>query len=472
MKLTRMSRCRSFDVSRGLSPRLFDMKNLLLLYGWLILVSVASADWPQFRGPDGQGHAAAVDLPTNWDEVRHVRWKRPVPGRGLSSPVIRGDQIWMTTARDEGHSLRALCFAADSGNLVREIELFRAADAGPLHAKNSYATPTPVIGDAGVYFHFGMRGTASLSHQGEVLWKNDRLRYHQPYSAASSPVMFSDRLFLTCDGGDEQFVVALSKRSGNVIWSTPRAHNEAARVRSRTGARRGYATMSYSTPLVVRANAEYQLVSPGADLVAAYDVKTGEELWWYGYDGFSLVARPVFGHGLVYVVGVVKQGRHELYAIRPESRGQLKEEDLAWRLTQNCPHVPSPLLIDEYLYLIRDNGVASCVDAKTGEIEWQQRLGGNYSASPIYADGKIYCFSEEGKTTVILPGPKFEQLAVNQLEGRILASPAVTGNSLIIRTDTHLYRLEKKSSGAIPSCSLSQPGDVSQRFPRQPEFVP
>ena len=202
--------------------------------------------------------------------------------------------------------------------------------------------------------------------------------------------------------------------------------------------------MSYSTPLVVRANGEYQLVSPGADVVAAYDVQTGKELWWYGYDGFSLVARPVFGHGLVYVVGVVEQGRHELYAIRPESQGQLKEEDMAWRLTQNCPHVPSPLLIGEHLYLLRDNGVASCVDARTGEIQWQQRLGGNYSASPIYADGKIYCFSEEGKTTVILPGGKFERLAVNQLAGRILASPAIAGRSLIIRTDTHLYRLEKK----------------------------
>ncbi len=433
-----------FNVSRVLSPWLVDMRNLLLLYGWLILGSTASADWPQFRGPDGQGHAEAVDLPTKWDEVRHVRWKRPVPGRGLSSPVIRGQQIWMTTAQEAGLSLRALCFATDSGDLVHDVELFRATEAGPLHAKNSYATPTPVIGAARVYLHFGMRGTAALSHQGELLWRNDRLRYHQPYSAASSPVLFSDRLFLTCDGGDEQFVVAVNKRSGKVIWSTPRAHNEAARVRARTEARRGDATMAYSTPLVVHANGEYQLVSPGADVVAAYDVKTGKELWWYGYDGFSLVARPVFGHGLVYVVGVVEQGRHELYAIRPESRGQLKEEDLAWRLTQNCPHVPSPLLIGGYLYLIRDNGVASCVDAKTGGVEWQQRLGGNYSASPIYADGKIYCFSEEGKTTVLLPGPEFKRLAVNQLEGRILASPAVAEKALFIRTDTHLYRLQKE----------------------------
>ena len=421
------------------------MKNLLLLNGWLLLGSVACADWPQFRGPGGQGHAAARNLPIEWGETRQVRWKTMVPGSGLSSPVTRGQQIWMTTSLEGGRSLRALCFAADSGSLVHNIELFRGPESRPLHAKNSYATPTPVIDRERVYFHFGARGTACLSQQGEVLWKNDRLRYQQPYSAASSPVLFSDRLFLTCDGGDEQFVVALSKLSGKVIWSTPRAHNEAARARARTDARRGYATMSYSTPLVVQSNGQYQLVSPGADVVAAYDVKTGKELWWYGYDGFSLVARPVFGHGLVYVVGVVEQGRHELYAIRPESRGQLREKDLVWRLTQNCPHVPSPLLIGEYLYLIRDNGVASCVDAKTGKIQWQQRLGGNYSASPIYADGKIYCFSEEGKTTVMIPGTRFDRLAASQLEGRILASPAVTGKALIIRTDSHLYRLENKN---------------------------
>ena len=426
------------------------MRWILMLSASFFLVGTAVADWPQFRGPGGQGHANAPGLPTTWGERRNVRWKTAVEGRGWSSPVIRGQQIWLSTATEAGRSLRALCFAVETGRLVRNIELFRHPKPGPLHAKNSYATPTPVIDNDRIYFHFGPRGTACVSRQGEILWKNDRLRYQQPYSSASSPVLFRDRLFLTCDGGDEQFIAALDKMTGRVIWSTPRAHNEAARLRSRSGDRRGYATMSYSTPLVIEAGGRNQLVSPGADLVAAYDVLTGEELWWYGYDGFSLVARPVFGHGLVYVVGVVDQGKHELYAIRPEARGELGQNDLVWQLEQNCPHVPSPLLVGDYLYLIRDNGVASRIDARSGRLQWKRRLGGNYSASPIYADGRIYCFSEEGKTTVFAPSAPFRQLATNQLQGRILASPAVTGQSLVLRTDTDLYRLERVDGNGPP----------------------
>lgn len=420
-------------------PRLFWVG-----FVWLIVSGTGDAGWPQFRGTGGQGHGDATDLPAAWTEKHNIGFKVAVPGKGWSSPVVGGEHIWMTTATEGGRSLRALCFDRDDGRLLHNVELFRHDQPGPLHAKNSFATPTPVIDGNRVYFHFGPRGTACVSDTGRIVWKNTSLEYSQPYSGASSPILFRDRLILTCDGGDVQFVVALEKRSGKVLWLTRRAHNQAARVRARTGKRKGYATMSYATPLVINSGGVHQLVSPAADLVAGYDVATGRELWWFGYDGFSLVARPVSGHGLVYVVGVIDQGRPELYAIRTRSRGKLTRDDLAWQLAEGCPQVPSPLLIGNELYLVKDNGVASRVDALTGKVGWKHRLGGNYSASPLFADGKIFFFSEEGKTTVIRPAASFRAIAINQLDGRILASPAATGRALFIRTDTCLYRIQAR----------------------------
>lgn len=409
--------------------------------------AAAPAEWPQFRGPEGQGHSSAQGLPLEWSETQNVTWKVPIPGTGWSSPVVAGEQIWLTTALQEGRSLRAVCVDRQSGRVIYNVELFRREQSAEVHAKNSHATPTPVLERDRVFVHFGAAGTACLSTGGEVIWKTTELQYHQPYAAASSPILFGDLLILHCDGSDVQFVAALDKRTGNLVWKKTRQHLEAASHKDQTmpPARRGFAFMAYSTPLVIDVKGTPQLVSTAADHVAAYDPNTGEEIWWSGYDGFSLVARPVYGHGLVFVIGTEEQAtRSVLHALRPDGRGELADTQFAWSLRQAVPHVPSPLLVGDELYMVNDAGIATCLDAQTGHVYWKERIGGNYSASPIACDGKIYFCSEDGKTTVLAPAKQFKPLADNRLDGRFLASPAVAGRALFLRSDTHLYRIEQQ----------------------------
>ncbi len=409
------------------------------------------ADWPQFRGPGGQGHSDAKDLPTSWSETKNIVWKVPIPGSGHSSPVIADDQIWLTTATADGKVMHALCVAFDDGALRHDVKLFEVDAAPKAHGKNSHATPTPVVDGDHVYVHFGATGTASLARKsGDVVWKVNDLTYKQPYAAASSPMVYGDFLILNCDGTDAQFVVALEKATGDVAWKTPRAHLEALRADPDQRFPDGFTLMAYATPLVIDVAGVPQLISPAAEHVAAYDARTGEEIWWLGYSGFSEVARPVYAHGTLIILGFEEVSQRTLFAVRPGGRGDVGSSHLAWKRRKSVPHVPSPLVVGDELYLIGDGGVATCLDVRTGDEHWQARIGGNFSASPVYADGKIYLCSEEGKTSVLTPGKTHRTLAVNELEGRLMASPAVVGGSLILRTETHLYRIEKRLSTSVP----------------------
>lgn len=396
------------------------MKTLLLfsLLFWL-------QDWPEFRGPSGQGHSAERDLPLTWSETKNVKWKTPIPGKGWSSPAILGDKIWLTTATQEGKlvSLRAICVDLNSGAVLLNIELFRLKSSGPLHAKNSLASPTPVLEGDKVYLHFGANGTACITQTGEIVWKT-KLNYDNgQHGAGGSPVIYDNLLIVNCDGQEMQYVVALDKQTGKTRWR-----------KYRTGAQ------AYSTPLVVKLPAGDQLISIGAFRTFAYEPLTGKELWNVSYgDGFSNVPRPVYGHGLVYIC----TGFHQpaLLAVRVDGKGDVTKSGVAWSLKRGVSLTPSPLLVGEELYLVSDNGIATCVDAKTGVQHWQMRLGGNHSASPVYADGRIYFLNEEGESVVIAPGKEFKVLAQNQLDGQTLASMAVSSSSLFIRSQTHLYRL-------------------------------
>jgi outer membrane protein assembly factor BamB len=390
-----------------------------------LAATMLADEWPQFRGPDGQGHASQRGLPLEWSEENNIVWKAAVPGLGWSSPVISGQQIWLTTALDEGHSLHVICLDRETGKILHDVEVFQVADPGKVHSKNSYASPTPILEADRVYVHFGDNGTACLSNNGKVLWRNQELKYAHGHGPAGSPVLYKDLLIISCDGTDKQFVVALDKRSGKLRWKTDRQGR-----------------MAYSTPLVIRVGGQDQLISTGGDAVVAYNPADGEEIWRVRYDGYSEVPRPVYGQGLV----IVSSGYDSpvLYAIRPDGRGDVTDTHVAWTIDKAAPLNPSPLIISEELYSVSDNGIAICVDAKTGEQHWQKRLSGNYSASLLEADGHIYITSETGLTTVIAPGKKFESLASNQLDGRTLASLAVSEKALYLRTDTHLYRIEQR----------------------------
>jgi outer membrane protein assembly factor BamB len=393
---------------------------------WLLLLALFLArDWPEFRGPTGQGLSDERGLPMVWSETRNVRWRVPIPGKGWSSPSVQGNQVWLTTAADEGRSLRAIAVDYSTGAILRNVEVFRVDSPRPINAKNSYASPTPVMEDDFVYLHFGAYGTACLRQSGDFLWKI-RLEYDNgQHGPGGSPVLYDDLLILSCDGREAQFVAALDKRTGRVRWKTRRRGHQA-----------------YTTPLIVRLPGGDQVISPGAFRAISYEPRTGREIWQVTYgDGFSNVPRPVYGNGLAYICTGFQEP--SLIAVRVDGRGDVTGTHIAWTLKRGVPLTPSPLLVGEELYMVNDNGIATCVDAKTGKQYWQERLGGTHSASPVYADGRIYFLSEDGESAVIVPGKQFRKLAVNRLDGRTLASMAVSGGSILIRTATHLYRISE-----------------------------
>jgi outer membrane protein assembly factor BamB len=391
----------------------------------------ASAQWPEFRGPTGQGHASETGLPLEWSESRNVLWKTPVPGRGWSSPSVAGNRVWLTTAveggqgRRNGVSLRALAFDPVSGSKLIDVEVFRVERPETLNAKNSYASPTPIVQDDRVYVHFGAQGTAALTTAGEIVWKT-RLDYQSQHGNGGSPALYGDLLIVNCDGnGGDAFVAALDVKTGKTRWKADR---------------RQPADQAYTTPLVIRVGERDQVVSVGAYRATAYDPSNGREIWRVSYDdGFSNVPRPVFGHGLVYIATGFQQPA--LIAVRAGGSGDVTRSHVLWTLRRGAPYTPSPLLVGDILFIVNDAGIATAVDAKTGTIHWQQRLGGTYSASPVYADGRIYFLSEDGVTTVIAPTTTFKRLATSQLDGATLASMAVADKSFFIRSDSALYRI-------------------------------
>ena len=405
---------------------------VLALLG-LLLTSPARAEWPQFRGPQGDGHSAAIGLPVTWSEAENIAWKVELPGRGWSSPVVLEGKVWMTTALDEEHSLRALAVDQESGRILHDVEVFRPAAWQPTHLENSYASPTPVIEPGRVYLHFGAYGTACLSADAEVIWKSDQLRLKHEVGPGSSPILWRDLLIVNCDGTDRRFVAALDKRTGALAWQAPRSVELE---------RKGMHRKAFSTPLIIHHAGKTQLISPGAGQVSAYDPANGEEIWRVRYEGYSNVPRPVAGLGLVFVdTGYIKP---HLLAIHPGGRGDVTDSHVRWRYHWQVPANPSPLLIGGRLYMVSDWGIASWLDARKGEDLWRQRLGGRYYASPIYAAGRIYNFDLSGRSVVIEASDTYRELAVNQLDGRIRASAAVADSAFFVRTETHLYRIEEQ----------------------------
>lgn len=396
--------------------------------------SVQAENWPQFRGPDGQGHSASKTLPTEWNNTKNVAWKQEIPGEGWSSPVVWEDQIFLTAAVpseevDKQYSLRTLCLAADTGKILWNVEVFQQTpeDTQRIHRKNSHASPTPVTDGKHLWVHFGAQGTACLTLDGETVWKNHEIDYPMNHGNGGSPVLVEGLLFFSCDGSRNPFVVALDQATGKIRWKKARPPISSPK------------TFSFSTPLVIEVEGEKQIISPATNQVVAYRPKDGAELWSVGYDGYSVIPRPVYGEGLLFIS--TSYNSAVAMAISPDGAGDVTETKVAWTSRQGAPHTPSMLVIGSEVYMVSDKGIASCVDAKTGKVHWKERLGGNFSASPLYGDGKIYFQSEEGIGTVIKPGTTYEELAKNDMKARTLASYGVVDSDLLIRTDSALYRI-------------------------------
>lgn len=393
-----------------------------------------SQEWWDFRGPTGQGHARVSGLPIHIKPAR-AHWTAHVPGRGWSSPVLVDGLVVVTTAvaepaeAAERQSLRVLALDAESGAVAWDREVFSKPVDGPVHshAKNSFASPSPVSDGTHLFVHFGPDGTACLDLRGKILWKNDSLAYNPQHGAGGSPVLFERLLLFHGDGVDEPFVTALDQGTGAVVWKTARPEMPAPR-------------WSFATPLLIEVDDRWQLISPASHMVVSYDPASGEELWRVRYPNkWSVVPRPVFAHGLVYIC-TGYDGPAELLAIRPDGRGDITDTHVAWRTDQNVSHNPSPLVIDDELYMVSDNGIASCRRATTGELLWRQRLGGDFSSSPLFADGRIYVCSEQGVCTVFAPGETYQEVATSEFGETVFASPAVMEGALFVRAENRVYR--------------------------------
>jgi outer membrane protein assembly factor BamB len=358
--------------------------------------------------------------------------------------VIYGKQIWLTSATKDGRELFALCIDRDTGKIIRDWKLFDVAQPQFVHPFNTPASPTPVIEEGRVYITFGSAGTACIDTKNfRVLWERRDIECNHFRGAGSSPILFQNLLLMHFDGSDRQFVMALDKWTGKTVWQTRRSIDFQDLDKNGKPADDGDQRKAFSTPQVERINGRWEMISLGAKAAYSYDPFTGRELWRVEERGqHSASTRPVLGLGMIFFPTGFPTG--QLFAVRTGGEGLITDTHVAWKVKRGVSNKPSILLVDDLIYMIGDTGIASCIDAKTGEQVWQHRIGGEYSASPLYADDRLWFFSEDGKTTALKPGRVFEQAGENRLEEGFLASPAIAGKAFYLRTRTHLYRIEEQ----------------------------
>jgi len=383
---------------------------------------------------------AAVAL--RWGEGRNVVWKTEIPHRGWSSPVVAEGKVWLTTATLEGHDFFVICVDAKTGKIIHNERLFHSDNPEPLgNPINCYASPTPVVETGRVYVHFGSYGTACLDTADyRMIWRRDDISCRHYRGPGSSPVLFEDLLILTMDGVDVQYMIALDKRTGETVWRTDRTADWDDLGADGLPFSEGDLRKAYSTPLIVEAGGGPLMITAGAKAAYGYNPRTGKELWKVNHTAFSGAAMPVFGHGMAFIV--TGFGKTELWAVRVAGRGDVTDTHVVWEARKAVPRTPSPLLAGDLLFMVADNGVVTCLEAGTGREVWSERLRGDFAASPIHADGRIYLCDQNGTTTVIRAARTFEVLAENKLESGFMASPAVADGALFLRTRTHLYRIE------------------------------
>lgn len=421
---------------------------IAFLLGFAFLSSSQAAEeWPQFRGPTGDGHANATSLPTTWSEKENVRWKVAIHDKGWSSPVIWGDQIWLTTSKanyaadapsenaqkkipkPESLELYAVCVSRSSGKVIHDILLRTQEKPDYCHSFNSYATPTPVVEAGRVYVHFGSHGTFCIDSQtGKPIWERLDFPCDHWRGPGSSPIVYGDHLFLTFDGHDQQYVAALNKSDGKTAWKKDR--------KIKYSSNDGDIKKAYSTPSILEVNGKPQLISPAAEATIAYDPKSGDELWRVIHGGMNEACKPVFSDKLIFLTSGHSAS---VLAINKGAGGVISKKEFVWRTIKGAPSRPSLVLDGGNLYMVSDNGVVSCLDASTGTQKWQEQLSSAFSASPILAGGNLYFCDQDGKTHVLAAGDEFKPVKANKLDAGFMASPAVADNELFLRTKTHLY---------------------------------
>lgn len=395
---------------------------------------VVAFDWPQFLGPGGQGHANAdsVRVPLSWNNAEEALWQVDLPGEGWSSPIIAGDRIYLTTATIEGEGLKlhALARSLRTGEPIWKRTLLTKEKLGPAHDKNGHASPTPIYQQGRLYCHFGHYGTVCVDSQnGAVIWKQEALGYDPRHGNGGSPIIVADKLIYSCDGQKNPCVVALDKVTGDVIWRTDRSIST---------------SIAFSTPTLIEVEGKEQLISAAGKAVFAYDPHSGKELWHCRYGNKSVVPKPLYAHGLVYVCTGFNTA--SLLAIDPRGTGDVTDTHVRWKFGKRIPKESTPIIVGEHLFANDDKGILSCFHARTGNLLWFKRIDGSggYSASPVYASGHLFFHNAGGVTTVIKPASRFEKVSENHLGQSGLASFAVTSDGFVIRTDEGLIRLQAR----------------------------
>ena len=405
--------------------------SVCLLISITAVVPVHADNWTRFRGTNGQGVSDETNLPLQWSSTKNADWKTPIPGNGWSSPIVYDDHVFLTTATEDGVVCRVICLDRKSGDVRWNKEVHRQALSAK-RAQNSYATPTPVTDGNQVYCVFSDGMIVAVDFQGEVVWKNSDVKFHSLHGLGASPLLVGDTLIMPFDGS--------SAEEKNVGWKIPWENAVVLALDTSTGdvrwkGSRGKSRVGHVTPILLED--DKQVVSAGGDRVQGHDVETGDRIWSIYSQGEGVTPSPVLGEGLIFTSSGFEEPT--IRAIRTGGVGDVTETHIAWEQTKGVPALPSLLYVKPYLYSITRDNILHCIEATSGDIVWLKRLEGAYSASPVYADGRIYLLSEEGVTLVLRPGAKYDEIARNTIGEKCMASMAVSQGQFFIRTAENLY---------------------------------
>jgi outer membrane protein assembly factor BamB len=406
---------------------------LLLCFAcWLTACdSVWGENWMRFRGPTGQGISSEAKLPVTWSATKNIKWKTSLPGKGWSSPIVFEDHVFLTTSTEEGVSCRVICINRKDGSIAWKTEVHRQKP-GPLRKKNSYATPTPVTDGKHVYSVFYDGTVTAVDFSGKLVWKNNEVKFFSLHGLGASPILANGQVIMPFDGS--------SRKESKVGWKVPWEKAVVLSLDAKNGSvrwkgKRGKSRVGHVTPILV--NKGSQLVSAGGDRVQGFDPTTGKRIWSVYSQGEGVTPSPVVGDGLIYTSSGFEAPT--LRAIRLGGKGDVTKTHIAWEQTRGVAALPSLLYVKPHLYSISRDNILHCMEASSGKIVWRERLSGVYWASPVYADGRIYILSEEGVTLVLRPGPKYDEVARNDISDECLASMAVSQGNFYIRSAEHLY---------------------------------
>lgn len=386
--------------------------------------SGAENQWPCFRGPTGQGIAIDKKFPLNWSQTENIIWKAELSGRGNSSPVIWENRIFITSASDDGKTRELFCYNRSNGELFWKNAAPTPKTIEKIYWKNSYASSTPVTDGERIITFFGNSGIVCFNMDGDLQWTQNLGDFTTMHGTGTNPVMYKDKIILIQDQNNAESVyVALNKFTGEILWKQKRE-----------------SVMGWSSPIIVRVGDHDELIYNGSHNVMGYNPDTGEQIWTLNGSTKEAVPMIVSGGGLFFSVS----GRNgTIMAIRPGGKGDITDTHLVWLNERGGPHVPSPAYYKDRLYIVNDTGIATCLNALTGETVWRERLKGRFSMSPVLVGDKLIVTNENGFTTILKSGDKFEVLAQNDLAEETLSTPAVLGGRVYIRTALHLYCIGK-----------------------------